>query len=79
MLVASEPVEVGCFGKDKPASRVLDKLVVGVVVAVGYAKGGLSMWVLGSVTTVPFGWCFLVVGQHGSTASPTSRYPCVDL
>ena len=35
-----EPVEVGCFGKDKPVSRVLDKLVVGVVVAVGYGQGG---------------------------------------
>ena len=40
MPVASEPVEVGCFGKDEPVSRVLDKLVVGVVVAVGYGQGG---------------------------------------
>ena len=39
MPVASEPVEVGCFGKDEPVSRVLDKLVVGVVVAVGYGQG----------------------------------------
>ena len=40
MPVASEPVEVGCFGKDKPVSRVLDKLVVGVIVAVGDGQGG---------------------------------------
>ena len=39
--------------------RVLDKLVVGVVVSVGYGQGGVSMWELGSVTIVPFGWCFL--------------------
>ena len=38
--VASEPVEVGCFGKDKPVSRVLDKLVIGVSVAVGDGQGG---------------------------------------
>ena len=41
MLVASEPVEVGCFGKDESVSRVLDKLVCcGVVVAVGCGQGG---------------------------------------
>jgi len=39
MLVANEPVEVGCLGKDEPVSRVLDKLVVGVIVAVGYGHG----------------------------------------
>ena len=38
--VASEPVEVGCFGKDEPVSRVLDKLVIGVSVAVGDGQGG---------------------------------------
>ena len=43
------------------------------------AKGGLSMWGLDSVTIVPFGWCFRVVGRHGSKASPTSRCPCVNL
>ena len=40
MPVASEPVEVGCFGKDEPVSRALDKLVVGIVAAVGYGQGG---------------------------------------
>lgn len=30
----------GCFDGDEPVSRVLDKLVVGVVVAVGYGQGG---------------------------------------
>jgi NCAIR mutase (PurE)-related protein len=40
--------------------RVLDKLVVGVVVSVGYGQGGgVSMWELGSVPIVTFGWCFL--------------------
>ena len=73
MPVASEPVEVGCFGDDKPVSRVLDKLVVAVIVAVGDGQGGNCPCGLGSVTIVPFGWCFLVVGQHGSKASPTSR------
>ena len=34
--VANEPVEVGCCGKDESVSRVLDKLIVGVIVAVGY-------------------------------------------
>jgi hypothetical protein len=77
MPVASEPVEVGCFGKDEPVSRVLDKLVVGVVVAVGYV--GLSMWGLDSVTIVPFGWCFRVVGHHGNKANPTLRCPSINL
>ena len=40
MPVAGEPFEVGYFGKDEPVSRALDKLVVGVTVAVGYGQGG---------------------------------------
>ena len=63
MPVASEPVEVGCFGKYKPVSRVLDKLVVGVIVAVGDGQGGSRPWGLGSVTIVPFGWCFSCCGS----------------
>ena len=34
---------------------------------------------LDSVTIVPFGWCFRVVGHHGSKASPTSRCSSVNL
>ena len=43
------------------------------------AKGERSMWGLDSVTIVPFGWCFRVVGHHGSKASPTSRCSSVNL
>ena len=40
MLVASEPVQVGGLGKDEPVAGVLDRLIVGVIVAIGNARGG---------------------------------------
>ena len=32
-------VQFGCLGEDEPISGVLDQLVVGVIVAIGYGKG----------------------------------------
>ena len=76
MPVASEPVEVGCFGKDEPVSRVLDKLIVGVIVAVGDGQGrNCPVWGLGSVTFVPFGFLYWVIMK----VRPFPRRPSANL